>query len=205
LRLEADAALLLIAPLHASAHADLTTIQPADGAQLGLAPGAVVLTFSEPLNANLSEATVTEATGRTVSAHPVAAARIQVDLVTNAPGPYRVTWVAVSRDDGHTVRGRTGFVVLSSAAIQAGATATNFSARDIAIAGGRYVTRTVDHRDPAVAMTDEVLGQQERRFARISAHDIGRDAADPVHRHPAALQQHGQCPAAGGVDRPGIE
>jgi len=144
--LGATAALLLTTGLFiatataASAHAFLVASQPADGAQLGLAPGAVVLDFSENLNPRLSEATVGAAGARPVVARPIAARQIRVDLVTNVPGLYTVRWVAVSVDDGHTTEGTVTFTVEArgTGALAPGS-ASGPSATDIAIAGARWV------------------------------------------------------------------
>jgi copper transport protein len=105
------AGLLLSTPVIASAHAELVLSVPADGAVLGVTPGSVLLYFSEQVNPKLSEATVTGPGGETVTAPPAAERLIEVDLDTNLPGAYRVTWRAVSDVDGHTTSGAFGFTV----------------------------------------------------------------------------------------------
>ena len=131
-------AVFVIAPMRASAHAFLVTSQPADAARLGLAPGAVVLDFSEPLNPALSQASVADPEGRSTNARPIAATEIRVDLITNIPGQYLVRWTAVSRDDGHTTLGSLAFTVdaRGSAAVVA---ASGPSAGDVALAAARWV------------------------------------------------------------------
>jgi copper transport protein len=105
------ACLFLSTPIVASAHAELVLSVPADGAVLGVTPGSVLLYFSEQINPSLSEATVTGPGGETVTGPPAAARLIQVDLDTNLPGAYHVTWKAVSDVDGHTTSGAFSFTV----------------------------------------------------------------------------------------------
>lgn len=132
--------LLVGTPSVASAHAFLIGSQPADGAQLGLAPAAVVLDFSENLNPTLSEATVRGASGRPVIARPIAAREIRVDLVTNAPGLYSAQWVAVSLDDGHTTQGSLTFTVEArGTGAQGAGSSSGPSASDVGIAVARWV------------------------------------------------------------------
>ena len=132
--------LLISTPTIASAHAFLVASQPADGARLGLAPGAVVLDFSENLNLTLSEATVRGPSGRPVFARPIAAREIRIDLVTNAPGLYSALWVAVSADDGHTTQGTVTFTVeAQDSGAQGSGSASGPSATDVAIAVARWV------------------------------------------------------------------
>ncbi|MEO8898257.1 MAG: copper resistance protein CopC [Candidatus Dormibacter sp.] len=127
-----------VSPVHASAHAVLVRSQPSDGAQLGLAPGAVVLDFSDALNPRLSDASVSDPDGRSTDARPIAPAEIRVDLITNVPGRYLVRWTAVSNDDGHTTSGRFAFTVDARGG---GATVAGGgpSSGDVALAIARWV------------------------------------------------------------------
>jgi methionine-rich copper-binding protein CopC len=101
----------------ADAHAALTSISPADGAQLAQAPTQVVLTFDEAISTSFATVTVTNPDGASVSQ-----GRAQVDgaVVTQAlaaglgAGRYTVAFRVVS-DDGHPVSDRTTFTVLPSA------------------------------------------------------------------------------------------
>src|SRR5580658_2475762 len=105
------AGLFLSTPIVVSAHAELVLSVPADGAVLGVTPGSVLLYFSEQIDPSLSEATVTGPGGETVTGPAAAARLIQVDLDTNLPGAYHVTWKAVSDVDGHTTSGAFSFTV----------------------------------------------------------------------------------------------
>ncbi len=101
----------LAVPATASAHAILASSQPEAGQRLGTAPGVVVLEFTEPINAKLSRATVTDPTGGRFAGGVSAGQEIRVALSTNAPGVYTVEWVSVSTLDGHAVRGSLQFGV----------------------------------------------------------------------------------------------
>jgi len=102
---------LMAIPTAAHAHAVVASSQPEAGQRLGTAPGVVVLEFTEPLNAKLSRATVTDPTGRRFTGGVTRGAEIRVPLSTNAPGVYTVQWVSVSTLDGHAVRGSFQFGV----------------------------------------------------------------------------------------------
>ncbi len=75
----------------------------------------VALQFSQPLDGQLSRTTVTEPAGSRVTG-TTSGTKARVALATNQPGTYRVTWTAVSTDDGHTSRGSFQFSVVTPAA-----------------------------------------------------------------------------------------
>jgi copper transport protein len=102
---------LLLAPQPAKAHAAFVSAEPPPGAELASAPGAVVLTFTEPLNVGLSRATVTDPTGARFDGVASTEREIRVILRTNAPGIYLVEWTTVSTVDGHTLHGSFRFGV----------------------------------------------------------------------------------------------
>src|SRR5439155_13173982 len=98
-------------PNVAQAHAVVASSQPEAGQRLGTAPGVVILEFTEPLNAKLSRANVTDPTGRRFTGGATQGSEIRVPLRTNAPGIYTVRWASVSALDGHAVRGSFQFGV----------------------------------------------------------------------------------------------
>jgi len=104
-------AAIVALPGTARAHAAIVSSQPEPGQELATAPGVVVLGFTEPLNVNLSRATVTDPNGRSFEGEPTGEREIRVPLSTNAPGVYEVEWVSVSTLDGHTLRGSFRFGV----------------------------------------------------------------------------------------------
>ena len=93
----------LVIPLAASAHALLVSTSPRAGAHLGTAPGIVVLQFSQPLNPQLSRASVVDPNGHTWTGSPDSALGIRIPLATNAAGVYSVDWTSVSAIDGHRI------------------------------------------------------------------------------------------------------
>jgi copper transport protein len=132
----ATAALLLVLPGSASAHAVPVSATPAPGARLGATPGAVVIVFDEPLVARLSGTTVTAPTGQRFTGS-VSGKTIRVALATNAPGIYQVDWKTVSVVDGHTITGSYQFGVGVSPAettASAGATAQGATVSDVVVA-----------------------------------------------------------------------
>lgn len=98
-------------PIPASAHAGFVSSDPEAGAELGSAPGLVVLRFSEPINEQLSRARVLAPDATSFEASASASQRIDVPLTTNALGIYDVEWTTVSRVDGHTLHGSFQFGV----------------------------------------------------------------------------------------------
>jgi copper transport protein len=132
----ASAALLLMLPAAASAHAVPVSSTPAPGARLGAAPSAVVIVFDEPLEPRLSGTTVIDPSGRRFTG-TVSGKTIRVPLSTDAPGVYQVDWKTVSVVDGHTIIGTFRFGVGVSpavAAAAAGTTAQGPTAGDVAVA-----------------------------------------------------------------------
>lgn len=103
--------LVLVVPGVAFAHAGVVSSDPEPGAELGSAPGVVLIRFSEPINAQLSRARVVAPDGTSFKGSASASQRIDVPLTTNARGIYDVEWTTVSRVDGHTLHGSFQFGV----------------------------------------------------------------------------------------------
>jgi len=134
------ALVFLVAPQPAEAHAAFVSSEPPPGAELASAPGAVVLTFTEPLNVGLSRATVTDPTGARFDDMASTEREIRVILRTNAPGVYLVEWTTVSTVDGHTLHGSFRFGVGVALGEGGGAeTGTAPQPLDLAIAAARAV------------------------------------------------------------------
>lgn len=108
------AVLLTLAPVRADAHASLTSSTPAPGTRLASGPGAVILNFSEPINADLSQAAVTGPGGRRFGRTAVASHTMTVEVAGDRPGLYEVRWTAVSAVDGHVLTGSFRFGVAVS-------------------------------------------------------------------------------------------
>ncbi len=132
----ASAALLLVLPGTAAAHAVPVSATPAPGARLGATPGAVVIVFDEPLIPRLSGTTVIDPAGRRFTGE-VSGKTIRVPLSANAPGIYQVDWKTVSVIDGHTITGTFQFGVGVSPAVAVaspGTTARGPTASDVIVA-----------------------------------------------------------------------
>lgn len=112
--------MLVATPIAAGAHALLVSSSPAANQALGTAPGAVVLEFSEALNARLSSATVIDPSGHHWPGDVTAAQEMRVPLETNLQGVYGVDWSSVSLLDGHHVTGSFAFGVRVSTVALAG-------------------------------------------------------------------------------------
>jgi copper transport protein len=98
-------------PIVASAHALLSASSPPAGAHLGTAPGVVILEFDQPLNAQLSFASVVDPTGHVWKGEVDSAEEMRIPLTTNVSGVYTVDWTTVSSFDGHRVTGSFTFDV----------------------------------------------------------------------------------------------
>lgn len=102
----------------ASAHADLVSTSPPDGAVLTAEPTRLTLTYSESVTLRLSSVSVVAPDGR----HVASAAGLQYGTtgqdslsIALAPdtsqGTYVVDWQAVAADDGHATAGFVTFSV----------------------------------------------------------------------------------------------
>lgn len=107
---------LVLAPA-ASAHAELVSISPSDGARVALPPDEVVLTFTEEIATALSVVEVVDGEGLEVQdGEPV----VQGPVLTQALAPglsmgsYQVAYKVVSAD-GHAVSGTSTFTATRGA------------------------------------------------------------------------------------------
>jgi methionine-rich copper-binding protein CopC len=105
------AVLAVLAPLPAHAHAALVGTDPADGASVAQAPGAVTLEFSEPVTR--SEVVLTAPDGTRVPLDVGARDREVTGTVRDAAGTdQRGTWTLAYRvvsADGHPISGTSTF------------------------------------------------------------------------------------------------
>ena len=111
--LVAAAALALLAPAGAFAHATLVRTSPANGAVLANPPRAVTVFFDDTVRVAGGNAAVANATGDSVIAGKATAhgRKLTIPLRPRlARGDYSVRWAIVS-DDGHTEKGVLAFAV----------------------------------------------------------------------------------------------
>ncbi|MBI2238986.1 MAG: copper resistance protein CopC/CopD, partial [Actinobacteria bacterium] len=133
-------AAVVVTPSVARGHSAFVSAEPEPGAELGAAPGVVVLRFTEPLNVKLSLATVTVPDGSRFEGAPSVSHEIRVRLSTNAQGVYEVEWKTVSTVDGHTLTGSFRFGVgVSPGAGAEGSSTTAPRPGDLAIAVARAI------------------------------------------------------------------
>jgi methionine-rich copper-binding protein CopC len=106
------AAVMVVAPVPASAHEELTATSPVDGSTVTTRVTEVTLSFSGPVRADGSTVTVTGPDGRT---HSSAAVSV-VDTVVHQPvaplssGAYRVEWRVIA-GDGDPMSGQFSFTL----------------------------------------------------------------------------------------------
>ncbi len=147
--------LALAAPGQALAHAAFVSADPAPGARLSTAPGVVGMHFSEPINRQLSRATLTAPDGRTYDG-AVVQGDLQIQLTTDTAGIYEVDWTTVSQIDGHTLRGTYQFGVRATpnSASAQGVTELAPQPADLAVA----VARTLEDAALLAAIGGILLG-----------------------------------------------
>jgi copper transport protein len=114
------AAVALLLPVTASAHALVVRSDPAAGSSLAQVPPAVTITFSEAPETSQSSIVVVDSSGRTVSRGratgvPNNALEMTVPLDSLLNGVYTVRWKTVSKDDGHASSGDFTFGIGPSA------------------------------------------------------------------------------------------
>lgn len=119
--LAAAVLLVLVSPLSASAHADLTSSDPAEGTTVPSSfTGPVVLTFSEHL-ADGSKADLVGPDGSVVATATVATGAPTMTFkltLALAPGAYQARWTSIA-DDGDLLRGTVTFSVAAAATAEA--------------------------------------------------------------------------------------
>ena len=106
----------LLFPTLAAAHANLASSDPPANSELETAPGRIIIWFTEPIEPDLSEIRVLDASGKQVDLgdsvvddlNPLA---MSVGLSDVPDGTYTVAWKNVSTVDGHRVRGSFVFAV----------------------------------------------------------------------------------------------
>jgi methionine-rich copper-binding protein CopC len=108
------AAIILLAPGLAFAHAQLRAAEPPVGGTVRAAPSQVEITFSEAVEPRFSSITVTDHAGAQVDRRDLHIAgdprHLAVSLPALAPGEYRVEWHATSVDT-HKTEGSYKFTV----------------------------------------------------------------------------------------------
>ena len=146
-------------PTAALAHAGLVSASPEPGSELAISPAVVDLSFSEPLNAKLSGATVTAPDGQRTTGRTTGPEEISVRLPGSARGVYRVSWTSVSLLDGHTLTGSFEFGV--GVAVASGAAGFSSSPRsaDLWIS----VARTIEDLALMLAVGLLLVGRLARR------------------------------------------
>ncbi len=104
--------ILMVSPAVASAHADLVSSNPRNGARLKAAPTAIDVTFGELITIDAPAPSIVSSTGVTLAS----AVQLKGSTITLTPtsrlarGDYAVTWRIIS-DDGHPVSGAIAFSV----------------------------------------------------------------------------------------------
>jgi len=115
------AALLLVLPRVAAAHADLVSSTPADGAAIALtaAPTTLTLTFNEEVAKDVTTVQVTGPDGASAASGPATISFddpkvVTVGLNTLTSGKYSVKWHAVTSDDNGQTDGSFSFTIVNN-------------------------------------------------------------------------------------------
>ena len=168
------AAVLTIGAGNAWGHAAFLESQPEAGTRVEAGPGQITLTFTEPLNERLSEATLVNVeTGEEVPAPLVTVEESELVLQPKARlerAPYRVDWHTVSTVDGHALEGSFSFGVQTAPASVAHSLEQSPMARDgwlrigaravfytaiLFFAGGLFTAALLSRRRPAAWLLPE--------------------------------------------------
>ena len=109
-------ALFIVPNEDVSAHANLIRSEPRSGEVLGTSPVRIVLWFSEPIEAVLSDIVVLDVLGKRVDnggadRDPTELSAMTLPLPPLDDGAYVVTWNNVSTVDGHRIFGSFSFAV----------------------------------------------------------------------------------------------
>ena len=105
--------LVLVSATSASAHADMESSVPANGAVVSKAPATVKLAFSEPVTLNSAQLLDGQANPLASSAK-VSGASVIITPAESLPAGAITTQWNVTSDDGHVVTGAVSFIVGAS-------------------------------------------------------------------------------------------
>lgn len=133
---------LLGVPAAASAHDELVSSTPANGATVRVLPRVVVLVFAEPPVAGYTKAHIAGPAGQDLSAGAPVTAGSRVSLgvrPSSARGSYVIRWSLLS-DDGHPVSGLVRFTVGTVATPTAPAAT---SATHVSTAGSGWIVASL--------------------------------------------------------------
>jgi copper transport protein len=122
------AILTLVTSSQTSAHARLKASDPAPSSALAVAPAEIRLTFTEPIDAQFSSASLLSADGQTIPVGPVQAAENDTAVISISDpsvvpaGNYTLVWHVLSAADGHYTDGLLSFSVGTGQAPSAAST-----------------------------------------------------------------------------------
>lgn len=104
--------IIMVSPAAAHAHADVTSSNPRNGAQLAVAPATITITFGEPVTLDAQRPAVVNSAGVTLPSTATLSGTRMILTPSRAlsRGNYAVTWHVIS-DDGHPVAGAISFTV----------------------------------------------------------------------------------------------
>jgi copper transport protein len=108
------AVVAVVLPAGAGAHASFLDSNPAPGLRLETGPAQIALDFTEPLNSQLSSASLSDvSSGDPIPAQTsISGSRLVLQPQTRlGKAVYRVQWHSVSSEDGHSLEGSFGFGV----------------------------------------------------------------------------------------------
>jgi len=98
----------------ASAHAELLSITPGDGASITSSPAAVTVTFNEPVSGSAGSVQLLDANAKVLRrSGAVTGATVNLPGKTLSSGRYLIRW-SVASADGHIIVGATAFAVKAS-------------------------------------------------------------------------------------------
>lgn len=110
----AGALLVLLLPVHALAHGDAQTSDPAPGARVRKVPARIAISFTEPPTKD-SRFEVMDGCDQDVFQELVGSGtEVELRLADGQPGRWNVSYRVISATDGHLTRKSFGFKVAGS-------------------------------------------------------------------------------------------
>lgn len=107
----ASVVVLLVLPGVASAHGDLEGTSPEEGSTVGKVPGEIRVTLTEAPTKGPEAAATDGCKKKVPAAVSIDGNDIVLSLDGGEPGKWKVSYRAVSAEDGHQTRGAFGFTV----------------------------------------------------------------------------------------------
>ncbi len=159
---------LLLLPVGVLAHAQVVSLDPADGARLPVSPGGVSITFNENVSLAPGGLRVIRPDGSLADTgdEAVTGPKVSQAIMSLPDGWYVMAWSIISAD-GHVVHGSSTFAVGDADAASRPAASTFASPLEVVLWASRGLSDLVLLVAAGAAIAWTALGARTRRVRRL--------------------------------------